>query len=423
MRTIAYYQETLRRRLSTFSYSARPYREFSLGPTVNINALSGETTINGHSVATIISYWLNPLRIFDELARWSCSFDLSNPPTSLTELYSWLKFSRAPTIREALEAAICHVANLCRSSANVAFAVVRFIKTFGKKSAVAALFFLGVALLSFLANARSYKVFDPTPPPDPRHRTQHAANPTAASQVQEVYDIDNSIFDLDAEAFSPIILSTCKDCGNVLEQCLCAGYTPAMKEASYRRNLLIQRMKLANKRRKILQNQPNPQQCNVGDVFHMTLDSSVVTSVLSFFSVKVQTDWTVSSAFCVGDTRPLTEQHIDPGNCRYYVVSSSDISFAHARFGRFFTIPRSWLSVFGLPSRDLVVNEDHFRLQRKGVLSAEFNKSLKMHLETMLSVPICDPAFKRHGCNPLRDAFLVVRATFDEHIIPRYADF
>lgn len=421
---IAYHRETLRRTLSTFRYSSNFYSGINNSPTVtgDMSLLSGEFTINGYSIRNLLGYWLNPLRLMDELARWSVSFDLKNPPKSWAAFKAWFHFKRTPTLREVLESFTSVVVALCKHSVHYTLLLVKFLKSLSKTALATGVVLLGLmAIMKSLQNS-VYKVFDPTIWTN-RHRPGGPGALAPPEHAAEVHEIEQQMQNSRREAALPYALACCKGCHNVLEQCICKGYLPAMREQAHAREKQLEYFKNENKRRNLINSYRAPGQFAVGDSVVMRIDTGLLTRILRLFSINAVTTWRVSHVFDVADTRPLTEQHITVGNVRYYIIESSDVSICHSGLGTLVSIPRDWLSIFSLPARDLIVNEDHFRLQRRGLLLGDFEKTLKMNLETMLSVPICDPAIKKHGCNPLRDGYLAVRAFADEHVIPRYADF
>lgn len=164
----------------------------------------------------------------------------------------------------------------------------------------------------------------------------------------------------------------------------------------------------------------------LGDIYEVEVACSWFSRFINYFGARILVDWKVDHTFLVADTRPLIEKHITLGNTRYYVLRQKNLRIEFLTTGRKMTIIflKKWLSTFGLPARDLVLNEDHFRTARSGSVLGNFSKSLKGRLESTLSVPIKDPQFTHLGCSAVRDGLFVVQTFLAELRTPLcYEDF
>lgn len=371
--------------------------------------------INGQSLANWLVILTSPSTILRELARWVYNLDLYKitlegiQRDGLYKTFIDGKFVRHATLREMAEALLSNCERLLRF-------VVSWAKKAGKGGLITMLILGALALFLLMLKRRSYKKYDPNSYTDPRHR------PILAGEVdpedQEKFHEMTEDLAHERQKLFQVHMGLCKECKLHVQHCVC----PTGPAVSMRTNFAHQREKIsemAHNANKVANRYQEPWQFDVGERFVMKLESARFLNVLKFFSVECFVNWHVKHAMTVHDTRPLTEKHISMGNNRYYIITQKDLRFVVSLgpYEYVLKLPRKMLKMVNVPARDLVVNEDHFRLQRRGVLTDTVNKNLEGLLETMLSVPVCDPTFMDLGANPLRDARLVVAAFANEKVV------
>jgi len=168
----------------------------------------------------------------------------------------------------------------------------------------------------------------------------------------------------------------------------------------------------------------NPKKLNtfrVGDILTREIDLDHL--FIKSFWWKVNLTVSVVDSMVVADSRPVSEQHIAPGNCRFYVVrqnASFHINIFGFNYGR--QISQSFLPLFNMPARDLVVSEDLIRGVRRGMLTGRHKSCTTALLENTLSVPLADPEFHFNKVEPLKDSLFFNRFLVTQKV-PAYLSF
>lgn len=373
---------------------------------------SGALVYGGRSglVSFLLEAWANPASIATNIAQWG--YQVHMMPfkqfiKSIKEngIKSTLEqiISRMPTYREVLINTYVFIKNILVSTWMRA-------KTTGKAGFITLALFLVVSSILSSLKRRSYKKYDPNSYSDPRHR------PAIVGEVdprdQEKYHEMQQDLAHERRKLFRVHEGVCGECKLFIQRCTCptGPATSMMTNFSHQRSKVQDMVHEANK---IAQRNVEPWQFEAGrDEFVIEVRNSYLTRFLNSLSAGVYVNWKVHHAILVHDTRPRTEKHIEMGSNRFYIIRQNDLRIVLPLVFREFklTLPRTCLEFFGIPSRDLVVNEDHMRLQRRGAVTNEVEANLPALLETMLSVPICDPTFLDLGANPLRDAVVVVSA-------------
>jgi len=373
----------------------------------------GQIFPNGHWAAFLLRFWQDPTQITHHIAEWGYRIKSTTLPEFRAEiqqkgLYKAIadRIDRIPTYREIMWNIVTFVQTLFRT-------VVEGGKTVGRRGLITLLLFLAVTAVLRSLKRRTYKKYDPNAYSDPRHRPALVGEPNPDDQ-DRVHEMAQDIAFERTKLFQ-VHQGVCAKCELHIQRCAC----PTGPATSMMTNFANQRSKvssMAHAANKIVNRYQEPWQFNVGDEFVITVCNNVVSRVLDIFSIETAVNWKVIHALQVHDTRPRTEKHIQMGSNRYYVLRQGRLRIVLSVLGWEFVcnLPRKALSIFNVPARDLVINEDHFRLQRRGVVTNEVEKNLPGLLETMLSVPICDPTFLDLGANPLRDAQLIVSAFANE---------
>jgi hypothetical protein len=131
----------------------------------------------------------------------------------------------------------------------------------------------------------------------------------------------------------------------------------------------------------------------------------------------IEITYTMTKRLFVEDHRPTVEKHIQVGNCKFYIMQLTKVELNLPFFKRDLPI-RILDRVTDIPQRDLVVSEDHICSLRRGTFK-EFDKAAKGVLESSLSIPISDPSFLAHQCDPIKDGYFFLRCLKNQEV-PSY---
>jgi len=393
--------------------------------TLDLNGL----TVEGMRPANWIRMMIDPSFIFNELAQWRVSL-------SFTNLFAgkWNEFfdlQRIPTLREMFEYVCGELMKVVRGFKNAAVFIIKWLPFIMKITFPLVVLMYGLFILQLLTRGGNYKTFTPGQNiqrgqrPDSVRNLQPAAQnrydvdtypaknrKTAERLMHTIDEIDDKLNDFDSVL--------CK-CGFPITGCNCPNpgdYQPfALASLNNDRSKLERQLDL-------LMGDLELPAFQIGERLRYQLCPNIFFAALDALCADFKVTWEVVDAFETGDTRPSHEQHISLSNTKFYVVHQKDmrIKIRFLWYKKKYAMDTRWLTYLMVPSRDLVVAEDHIRATRRGRLETDADKTLKAILQTSMATPINDPDFIRNKVDPLRDAYLVTRAIM-KGFVPAYVDF
>lgn len=412
---------------STFTHNLDTLRGYFRRPS-GLSLTPGGMVVNGTSVANIISVISDPAKhLTRELTRWSVDilFPSWDPRTWNYELI------RKATLRELFDTFLTHVLGYLKKFKLFALLCLQKGPAFLKASLVLVFLNLLVRLGASLIAPKNYVKIDPfiidgVPVPAVHRPASLAAvnyfrdpyqyPPESKEKAESLLEELQALRDQDAFVAN----MACPECKFAYMDCTCDPAGVAIKNVIPRRQYSLR--KRAIKRELTLLSSPDRRvQYQYGNIFKLPIASSYVLTLLEPFGISARLVYKITNSFLTCDQRPSTEKHIDLSNSRYFVVRSRrHIKIKMKLFFKTycFKVDRKFLSWFCIPSRDLIVAEDHLRLTRRGNLSSSFDVTLKGQLETSLAVPINDPVFTRYGVNPVKDVFYLVRSLHNACTVP-----
>lgn len=411
-------------------------------PTSGTIDLNRGLTVSGRGISSWIRLLNDPSRSFYELSRWAVNFDITKiitilrNPRRFREIVGAFSLERYPTMREKMSFIINSIFEFMKPLQSMVRFLLNFLWANKNRIILIGLVLLFVRMLIHFSNVKPYRRanvnLDPNHrPPPPPVVVPGMPNPVPVADLR-AYPIHNQEEaakllkerKLIGAEFPHVNSLKCPTCRMRLINCPCLPLPgePILVEGA----ALLARVLRINQTLEILRDEPKLNQFRVGETFTFDIYSNSISRWMWYFGINVQVDWKMKDQFNALDTRSTSEKHILPGNSMYWVIRQKNLLMEVKMVGYKLTVrlPSSALSFFGIPGRDLVVNEDHFRLNRRSSISDDtaFSTSLRGQMDTMLAVPINDPTFVDLEAHPLRDGYFVVRSFLDRKT-PGFADF
>jgi len=415
---------------TTFSHSPQsllyPFRGLS-NPTAT--ATLHTFRVNGYSIGRFLSLF-NYQHLLNEISRWSVDVDLSSLWQG--KIAQAFHYNRNPTLREIFEDFALLLSSLFSKSKSAVAYLLPIILKVGIGALFAGFVLLVWFAIAQLSRPKKYKPFAPPPVP-----INQRPNAVARRGGPGVIPLDFNAYPLENQASAEVLIEKvqvvdsklnapdhvlCPPCQMPLTQCACLAPNTGAIHQQMMADWIRERGLLAEQLRALMRR--GQTSFYVGSNFKFPARGTYWLQLAHYLGLRFRVRWRIDSMFEVAETRPSVERHIGATNSRFLTLSQLEIVYDHHLLwfclkGR---LDRKWLSLLGIPTRDLVVSEDHLRLTRRGGLDESFAASLRSQLQTSMAVPINDPTFFTQQVNPLRDAYLVVRA-MKAGFIPAWEDF
>jgi len=408
---------------TTLSHDAPGY----FGNWTSVPQLEGSIdglTVNGYSPSRFLSFLFDPTFLVREISRWRVTF-------SLTHLWGmdWanvLSFNRIPTFREFINRIYEGIVTACQTITGFSTKLCLFVTKYWKFSSILGFLLLGYLwVVAFLSKCDGYTRYDPNNGVGPGHRINvngpladvncypSGAKDEAMSLFSDLRQVDSRL--------TNILGEKCVECKYTLRACICPTFQNST--VTVQDLLLSKRQEIVCKLIDLKRDLENDTFA-LGSTHTLPIDANGLCRILRTFGIKPLVDWNFKDKFHIADLRSHTEKHINCASSIMWHIRQRNLRVQICTpFGRFnVNIDRKFLPLFGVKGRDLVVAQEHARLLRRGALSEHFDSSLRSLLECSLAVPINDPSFL-FRFDPMRDAFLVVRAIKYHSVLQGAEDF
>lgn len=396
-------------------------------------------TIEGYSLTKYLRMIFDYNFLFDEISQWRLNFSISKLlEGSFAKAFSYY---RIPTLRELISTVFEDIVYAFSSTKTEILKLLAFLQRHGKKLFIAMAISYIIFAINLFMKKNNYKAFDPTSADPINHRPNQVRNMIPRNVVpmdvtgyparnrEIAQDLLDQVNAVDYQLNNPTVIAcACMKGKNNITQCVCTYGTPPVPingpSQMIHNRLLETRHKLARQLQHLSVDRDAPSFVAGQTMKYELYPSTFYVLLKALLGVSFKVTWTLRERFEVVDTRPTHERHISQGPSAFWVIEQNNtrgyIDFMGYRMH--FHFPRRHLRFFQIPSRDLVVSEDHIRSQRRGALSTDFDTSLKAILQTSMAIPINDPNFVVQKIDPMRDAYLVARAIHGKYV-PSYWDF